>query len=201
MMRAARQREAARAADRDPGAWGVAPDIQRLTANDNVDLRRGAGSKVIRARRLSNAFDALYAGGGLSDAEYAASQRYWGDWCAAAGIVDADSWRMEMVDGKGQADGVTQGMIDASKRLAKAHREVGRASAMLLNAVTEPLIMRGELRVWRVLVAQVTGESERHAQAGAVRQALENLRLAYDDIDKEEARRRKSAKTESGDAA
>lgn len=191
-MRAARRRAAERAAEKDPASWGVALDLEHLAANQNVDVRRGAGYRVVSAKRLSNAFDILYSGGGLSVAQYAASQRYWTDWCLAAGVAAQDTLKLEVIDGKGRADGVTQGMIDASKRLAKAHREVGRAAAMLLTAVTEPIVMRGEIRVWRVLVKQVTGESERHAQAGAVRLAVENLRLAYQDIDKEEARRRRT---------
>lgn len=189
MLRAARERAALKNAERNPASWGIDLDMKELAANDDVEIVRGAGGRVVRGRR-SGAFEILWRSGGLNDPQYSASQRYWTDWCAAAGVIERDTLRLEVIDNGGSTDGVSQGMIDGGKRLAVAHKHIGRASAHLLAALVEPLVMRGEVRVWRVLVQHATGETERHAQAGVVRLALEDLRLAYEEIDKDNARRR-----------
>ncbi len=88
---------------------------------------------------------------------------------------------------------VTQRMIDAGNRIIEAHGEIGRASAKLLQALVEP-ILRGEIRVWRVVVKQATDETERHAQAARVRQACEDLQLAYQAIDEAERARKEEAR-------
>ena len=196
MLREARRRAAERAAEADPKTWGIAPGTFDLPANDDVAVTPGARGRVLRARRQSDAFQILRASGALGDDAWAASQRYWRDWCLSAGVVERESWRLEAVDQAGSAEGVSQGMIDAGRRLAQAHRHVGRATVRLLTALVEPLVMRGEIRVWRVLVRQATGVEERHAQAALVVQACKDLHYAYADIDREAGRRRKAVLSE-----
>jgi len=173
-----------RKARRDPARWGLPDGLQLLPANEDVSVvpdpqRRG---KILRARR-SDAFSLVT----MSEAQERAGARYFRDWMERVGVrVDGDETRTLVVDNSpGLAPGqhVTQRMLDAAGRIAEAHAEVGRASARLLEALVEPMAMRGEIRVWRVVVQSVTQETERHAQAARVRQACEDLHLAYEAID------------------
>lgn len=199
MMRAAERRARERATDAQPASWGIAPGFFELPANDDVDVRiQGGRGAVVRPRRRSDAFQILHASGSLSGSEYGASQRYWADWCARCGVIERETLRLEVIQASGAADGATQGMIDAGKRVAQAHRHVGRATAQLLQALVEPLVARGEIRVWRELVRHATGASERHAQAALVVQACRDLVYAYDDIDRDSGRRRKAPAAAAG---
>jgi hypothetical protein len=87
---------------------------------------------------------------------------------------------------------VTAQMIDAGARLAAVHRRVGRVTAAMLTELVEPLVVLGQVRVWREAVRRVTGEAERHAQAALVRNALSDLHFAYEAFDKAAAARRKT---------
>jgi hypothetical protein len=188
---AARRAERAAAealAARNPANWGVAPELIHLESANDVDIVRGARGRIISARRRSDAFELLRQAGGLTVPQHQASERYYKDWLASAGIQSRDTLNLDRIDG-GRHDGISQGAIDAGKRLAEAHGRVGPAVARLMAGLVEPWVMRGEIRVWRVVVQQLTGETERHSQAGQVRLACENLRLAYDEIDKDRARR------------
>jgi hypothetical protein len=187
MRRAERAADEARAA-RNPDNWGVDPVLLTLQSANDVDIVRGACGRIVRARRQSDAFDMLYQAGGLTVGQHQASERYYKDWLGSAGIQTRDTLNLDRVDA-GRHDGISQGAIDAGRRLAEVHGRVGPAIARLLSGLVEPWVMRGEIRVWRVVVAQLTGETERHSQAGQVRLACENLRLAYEEIDEAWARR------------
>jgi hypothetical protein len=197
-LRAARHREAERAAGRDPARWGIDPKIRDLAVNDNVELT--TGGRTLRGLRRCDAFSSLWKAGSLSEGQWDASQRYWDDWCYRSGIGAGDRFEFDIVDNGGAAGGATQQMIDAGGRIAEVHKHLGRATARLLAGLVEPFVMRGEVRVWRVLVIQATGEREVHAQGGLVRMALEDLRLAYADIDRDTRARRRREKGGEGAA-
>lgn len=167
-----------------PGEWG-GPTVDQLkleTAND-IDVRDNRGRRVYERR--SDAFQVLHSSGGLSLAEFTASQRYWAAWVTRAGAGDPPPAGSEVIDGaRGSAELVTGRMIQAGREIELAHQLVGRADARLLAGLVEPLVMRGEIRVWRVLVQQLTGETERHAQAARVRGACQNLVLAWPEVDR-----------------
>jgi len=196
MARAAERRAAEREAAKRPETWGINPGLARLATSSDVEViadpnRRGR----IRNARRSDAFSLLFEAGGLSEEQHRASQRYWNDWVLRSGAgTGSGDFARERVDGL-QVDeaAIRQRMMDAGNRIVDAHDEIGRGSAMLLTALVEPLAMRGEVRVWREQVRAATGETERHAQAAAVRAACENLRLGYEAIDRRDETRRRRA--------
>lgn len=186
-----------------PSLWGVSPELQDLaTSAETVEVfhdptRRG---RIVHAKR-SDVFSLI----DMTPFQLQASQRYWRDWCHRAGVMTEDprprlDERVDHSPGLSPGQTLTQQMIDAGKRLDEAHGEIGRGDAQLLRALVEPLVMLGEIRVWRVVVLKVTGESERHAQAARVRSAVENLRLAYEVIDERE-RKAREAKRRLAEAA
>jgi hypothetical protein len=193
-LRAGQERARRRAADADPRVWGPATHAPDLPTGADIEVVTGARMKVVQMRRASDAFTLLHdawtrsdkkeQGAGLTDAQHQASERYVEDALRAAGVQTHDRLRLWVIDNGGGAEGVTQGMIDASWRIRAVHRESGRASAELLAALAAP-ITGGQVRVWRVIVKEVTGETDRHAQAAAVRSAVENLRLAYQALDRD----------------
>lgn len=190
-MRQARDRHADRLRERDPGAWGISAEILVLETSADISGRLGNRNKVVAARR-SDAFTLLHQAkrygadgqleAGISDGQHRASQRYFTDWCERVGVKTVDA-PASPIDSQTDGQGASQRMIDAGKRIAQAHAMVGRHSARLLQALVEPMVARGEIRPWRALVLESTRERDPHAQAGAVRMALENLRLAYEDLD------------------
>ncbi len=191
----AREALAASKSARNPSTWGISADLEGLmTSDEDVTVVRDPHQhrRIVHAKRAT-VFELI----SLTDDQVRASERYWRDWCIRAGVMTEDARQVFLVvdHSPGLAPGqfLTQRMIDAGRRLDEAHKSIGRADARLLQALVEPPVMRGEFRVWRWLVQRETGETERHAQAAAVRRAVENLRLAYDDIDAERARRRKAA--------
>lgn len=178
---------------KDPTKWGVSAEILTLaSAREDVDVvvdsqRRG---RIVHAKR-SDAFSLIT----MSPEQERAAKRYWRDWCHRAGVMTEDPHNLELVDrSPGLAPGqqLTQRMLDAGGRLDDAHAMIGRADVQLLRGLVEPLVMQGQLHVWRVVVQKLTGETERHAQAAKVRSAVENLRLAYDDVDEENDRLKRS---------
>ncbi|MFZ5871072.1 MAG: hypothetical protein ACOYXW_11175 [Actinomycetota bacterium] len=197
--RLAEQRHAERLVQRNPEAWGVSAEIVKLPTSRDVSLRRGAGEQVLAAKR-SDAFDLLHGRGSLTDEQHRAARRLFRDWCLRAGVRDGERQVLEKIDG-GRADPsaiVTDAMVDAGRRIAQALKGdrqlgvqgVGPVNARLFHALISPLVDEGQIRVWRVIVEQVTGETEAHAQGAVVRQACEALRLVYDELD--EARRRRT---------
>lgn len=180
---------------RDPARWGLPEGLQLLPANEDLSVvndphRKG---RILRARR-SDAFSLV----SMSEEQERAAARYFRDWMERVGVnVDGEE-RMQDLSKIDNSPGLAPGqhhnqrMLDAAGRVAEAHAEVGRASARLLEALVEPLAMRGEIRVWRVVVKVVTGETERHAQAARVRQACEDLHLAYEAVDARERAKRQA---------
>jgi hypothetical protein len=176
--------------------YGIDPAIGQLATSDDIrivhDLNRH--NRVLHARR-SSAFDLVT----LTEAQHRASQRYFTDWCVSAGVGQGAIVQLDAVaadrshPGIAPGQNVTQRMVDAGGRLTDVHARIGLGSARLLQGLVEPLVMRGEIRPWRYVAQLLTGETERHAQAAAVRQACENLYLAYEAIDAEKARARRFA--------
>ena len=187
---AAQRRARERAASRDPATWGLSEDLHCLPRHAEVSVVQGARGRVLRARR-QDVFRHLFSTGSLDGEQFRATERYLEAICASQGVRTHDTLPLTVIDGGAGAELVTQRMIDAGALLGRLHGKIGRADLILLRAIVAPMLS-GEVRVWRVLVQQVTGETERHCQAGSVRRMCENLRLAWDEIDTEEAAARKA---------
>lgn len=191
LLKRAKERQEERLRARSPAEWGVSAEILTLPTAYDVTAVVGPRERILHARR-SDAFTLLHQAkrygldgaleSGISDGQHRASQRYVADWCERAGVRTAEP-TLAPTDVQTDGQGATQRMIDAGRRIDAVHARVGRASARLLRALVEPMVMGGEIRVWRELARGVTGETERHAQAASVRMACENLRLAYEEID------------------
>ncbi len=190
LQRRAEQRASERRSAGNPATWGISAEILALPTASDVGHRVGERKKIIWAKR-SNAFDQLYAArrydddgrlrAGISEPQHKASQRYLADWCERYGVQTGDA--LPVVDHQADGQGAVQRMIDAGRRIDEAHKRIGRVSRRVLVTLAESMIVRGEIRVWRVLVQAASGETEAHAQGAAVRIACEDLRLAYDEVD------------------
>jgi hypothetical protein len=178
MLRRAQARDTERRMSRNPGEWGISAEIVRLPTSTNVQADVVGRTRVVRARR-SDAFELLIDG---ATPERRASDRYVRDWCERMGVARVTEPGATRVDEQIDGQGRVQRMIDAGRRIDAAHALVGRRSVRLLAVLGES-VAGCEVRVWRVLVEQVTGETERHAQAAAVRLAVGDLREAYDVLD------------------
>jgi hypothetical protein len=181
---------------RDPGRWGLNQDLATLTTGRDVRMSRDQVGRVAAAKRL-DAFDALKAAGGLDLHQHEAAQRLFRDWALMLGVAGAPEVVGARVDQGRDPGGVTHAMIMAQERAAEALTKVGPANARLLRALIEPLVSATTVLItkanddeakapsqqpaiwWRAQVRLVTGESNPVAQASAVRQACENLRLVY----------------------
>lgn len=213
MAQRARERGVALAKARknqnSPAEWGLPAKMLETAANDDrfvgpvrtagqvelVVVEKTKAHQVVRARR-SNAFESLYAGGGLTVGQYEAGRRYFRAWCLRAGVVDRDGPKEnDQVDrSAGHPPAPTNVQIDAGREIAAAHAGIGRASARLLTALVDPLVTHGEIRVWRVLVERATGKTNPVAQAAVVQMACEDLRLHYEAWDPEERARKTLAR-------
>ncbi|HWF01575.1 MAG TPA: hypothetical protein VG248_17365 [Caulobacteraceae bacterium] len=194
--RNAEARAAERERARDPERWGLSAEIKQLPTSADVTVVQGARGRVLRARR-QDTFRHLLTTGSLNTAQYWATERYLGAVCASQGVRTHDTLQLTVIDGGGAADLVTQRMIDAGALLVRLRNKIGRADMILLEALVRPMLA-GDIRVWRVLVKQVTGETERHCQAGSIRRMAENLRLAWEEIDEEDVARRKARREARG---
>lgn len=178
MLRRAREAEAQRGRDQRL-EWGISAEILTLPTATDVNAVRAGPTRIARARR-SDAFQLLI---GQTSPEGVACERYVKDWCWRMGtmprVTETGDTR---VDEQKDGQAWVLNRIDAARRLEEVHRRVGGASARLLGKLGESIALC-EVRVWREVVRQATGESERHAQAAAVRMAAANLREAYDDLD------------------
>lgn len=175
---------------RTPTLWGFGEGLELSPANEDLVVTRDPQrrEKLLRARR-SDAFSLV----SMSPDQQIAADRYVREWMVRARVqlVD-DEIRPVASSSPGLAPGqhISQLMIDAGRRIEALHRLVGGSSARLLEGLVEPLAMRGEIRVWRVVVQRATGETERHAQAAAVRMACQNLHEAWPVVDDAEKARR-----------
>lgn len=174
--------------ERDLVDTEISSELVLQPVNDDVSVRRKAGG-VVKAQR-SHAFNAVR----LNMEQQMAADRYLRDWALRAGVRVDDGLHFEpfiVVDNApGLAPGqrVTQRMVDAGKRLRRAHQLVGLLDERLLTHLVQPMVLHGEIRVWRILVKEATGVDERHAQGILVQRACDNLIQAYRVLDREKKR-------------
>ncbi len=170
-----------------PAPRGVANDTPSLASSAaNVERQVTPATREIHAKRL-DPFEALHRRGGLSVVQHQAAVRLFRDWCQSVGVRTDDP--RELLELRrsadlGPSDLVNCRMIDAGARFETALAAVGPATAEVLRALVAPAVMCGSVLVWRAVVERVTGETHTHAQASVVRRACEDLRLAYDRVDR-----------------
>ena len=134
-------------------------------------------------------FTNIWRAGGIDTPQFSAAQRFVRDQLAAAGVREGDTWRPTPLD-SGTGEPVSQAMVDAGRRAARVLAKVGIRDRCVLEAFARAML-RGEQLPWRELVRHETGVTERHRQGQVIEDVLENLRLGYDEMDREDARKRR----------
>jgi len=183
-LAAARRRAEERATANDPSNWAIANDTLALPSGDGIATNR-PNKRVIYAKRC-DPFELLHRKGGLSEGQYQAANRLFKDWCDSMGIRTEDPKpALEIIHRppRGPGDYVNAKMLDAGAQFELVLGMVGRANAAVLRGLVQPLVMCGSALIWRAEVKRITGERDAIGQGTVVRQACENLRLAYWDID------------------
>ena len=173
---------AERAEAADPARWGVDASALALPAQAEVTAVRDGRGRIAHAHR-ADVFERLHGRGGLSDGQLAAVRRLVRDMGVRAGLFRA-SPDLVKVDAQAKSDGATQRMLEAGRRVDAALAAAGLGSARLLRALVEPAAAAGQ-GDWREAVVRETGETNPHAQAALVRSACDNLRLAYQALDRD----------------
>lgn len=171
----AKEREALQR--RDPARWGVAEDLLDAGANEDV-VPAGRGG------RRRDVFDTLLASGSITSGHHEAARRLVKDWATMWGMAGAAN---DGPGGGGDAELVSDAMMNARDQVATVMRHVGPHTAQMLAALVEPLVRRGE-GDWHAAVELVTGEKDKNRRAVVVRMALENLRQVHQAIDRLEIR-------------
>lgn len=167
---------------KDPARWGT--NDEALTLESNADVKQEAETRKNERRvRRFDVFALLFNRDGLSREQFDAIRRYQTDMAMAARVGEF-AGPGEFVDRSRLPSGATDRQIDARNRLDDAKALLGLLPGQLLEALSEPEVIRGEQVNWRKTVEARTGETEQHAQAACVRQACEGLKLAYQEIDK-----------------
>ena len=179
-MRSAQRRAEERIAARNPENWGA--DGKALARQPDVQVITGARGKVQTARR-DDVFDRFLARGALSQHAHQAVRRLDADMTERRG--EGERGAGEKVDGSGSRDLVTQRMLDAGDRVDEALRLIGRRDALVLHELLEPrqVLATNGVERWRMVVLMLTGEQRAEVQSGLIRNAAENLVLAFREMD------------------
>jgi hypothetical protein len=166
-----------------PETWGVDARALRLPANADIDARRGAGGRVVRARR-QDVFDMLAARGRLGPQALAAVRRLEEDIAALHRTIAGSRDFAPRVDGKADPEAFSEARLRAGERIRWALDLAGSASGRLLMALCEPQTALGAGLDWRAVVERETGERLADAQGAVVRLACDNLAGAYQRLDR-----------------
>jgi hypothetical protein len=166
-----------------PEDWGVDARALRLPANADVDAVKGAGGKVVRARR-QDVFDMLAARGRLGPQALGAVRRLQTDIAVLHRTVSGVRDFAPRVDGQADPQGFTEARLRAGERIRWALDLAGCASGRLLMALCEPQVALGVGLDWRAVVERETGERLADAQGAVLRLACENLAGAYQRMDR-----------------
>jgi hypothetical protein len=182
--------EAARIAaanDANPAKWGINREALSLVANKGVKADRKAPRNAPRSRR----FDwcaLLVQRRVLEPSHVACVDRLVADIAerfALGGSGEAGE-KVDCVSAPHKRSGINDARLFALERIEAVLMMTGPASARLLLALCEPAATRGDgaLKDYRAVVRRQTGEIDAKRQIGHIRAACDNLREAYDSIDR-----------------
>ena len=173
--------EKRRARAQDFGALNMQPEAANLPANESIEVRRESRQSLAGARRL-DVFEALRAKTkakpksndppALDAASYAAARKLEADMREQRGEFDRGRNLHRVDETQDSEGGYMDRRIAAAERVEAALKRVGDRDAYLLTQLIYPTIPCDH---WRKIVFYVTGETNPHAQAAAVRSACANL--------------------------
>jgi hypothetical protein len=178
-----------RNAQAQPESWGVDTQALRLPANAEVDVRLGAGGRVVRAHR-HDIFERLAARGGLEQEGLDAVRRLQEDLAMFHRTVGGTREFAPRVDVQSDPQAFFDIRLEAGARIEAAFARAGAASARLLAALCEPDAVLGQAVDWRAVVERETGERLADAQGAVLRVACANLAAAYRMTDRDRVRAR-----------
>lgn len=187
-LKDAEKRAADREAQRDPANWQIANDTVRLPTGEAVQVVPGSRTRVVRARR-ADPFETLLRAKALTQLQFDAAQRLFKLWCESMGVKTEDAGPIrEVVQRASSAEMIPQRQIDAGRRYKFILSYVGPSTAKLFDVLMTPAVMCGSVVIWRAVVEDIAAEKDKHAQASVIRQACENLRMAFEVYDLRYAR-------------
>ena len=156
-------------------------EVERLRSQGLV-VKCDPQWNIIVTRRL-DVFALLHERKALTDPQFVAVRRF-----ETLVAVSMGHERAELTMDRVQAStegapgqSVTQAMIDAAKLVTAVLNDIGPVNARLMNALTTE--RDASLNKWRETVERVTREARSEVQAAMIRQACENLALAFQGID------------------
>ena len=153
-------------------------EVERLEAM-GAEVNLGPDGKILSAWR-SNVFTVLLRSGAINQNHHHAAMRLAEDWAIWKGLAGARNPGVFVDGGAGSAELVTDAMIVAGRRVAKALDAIGPLDATLLTAFMRATVEEDRPMAWRGIVERQTGIRARDGQSAAVRMALENLRQVYE---------------------
>lgn len=172
---------AARDKAKSPEKWGVDEATLVLPANENVFKDRELGG----VRRRSNCFELLYRRYNSISAEaYEVANRLQNDLTIRYGLDGGRDIAADKVDECGTGGDAMDRRIGKAMEMDWLKERVSQKSWNLLMRIIEPDIHRGQVRVWSVIVAQESGESDPRVLSALVRWALDEFGAAYAQLDK-----------------
>lgn len=156
---------------KEPSNWGVNTSALNLPPND--DLEGSTVGRSLFARRTSW-IDRLLVKG---SPEQISANRLSELIATRKGEGDRPD---RGTSGQGSRDLVNGKMIEAGKEIDRVLGHVGiRDRKLLIELVDPSVVITTAANQWRVTVGMLTGEQEKHAQAGVVRFACQNLAEAF----------------------
>lgn len=153
-------------------------EVERLEAM-GAEVNLGADGKILSAWR-SNVFTVLLRSGAITQNHHHAAMRLAEDWAIWKGLAGSRNPGVFVDGGAGSAELVTDAMIVAGRRVAKALDAIGPLDGSLLTAFMVATVEEDRPMAWRGIVERQTGIRARDGQSAAVRMALENLRQVYE---------------------
>ena len=148
-------------------------EVERLEAM-GAEVNLGSDGKILSAWR-SNVFTVLLRSGAINQNHHHAAMRLAEDWAIWKGLAGSRGSTVQVDGGAGSAELVSDAMIQAGRRVARALAAVGPLDASLLSAFMVASVEEDRPMQWRGIVERVTGIRSRDGQSAAVRMGLENL--------------------------
>ncbi len=167
----------------EPAEWGVNSEALALAAHADVETVRGAGRRIVRARRI-DVFERLLGRGSLTVRGVLALRRLQDDMTLwhrdGLGVMNLADAKAGVAPRPGA---MAEVRLAAAARVRAALDLAGPASARLLAALCEAGAATGADLDWRETVRLQTGERLADAQTAVLRAAVENLAGAYARLD------------------
>jgi hypothetical protein len=151
----------------------TAAEVARLRAA-GVVVRLDPARRIVAAYR-SSAFHKLTETKTITAMQAAAAEQLCRDWAVWKGLDGGPERTLTPASGPRRPDLVTDRMLAAGDRVARALRSVGPMDRDLLAALVQTTVEADVPLPWRDVVRRVTGVTQTVRQSQMIYAALENL--------------------------